>query len=274
MLHGWRAPHMVTVRIGDLSVAVPSRSALAEGIYANAWERQERTVLRAAVRPGTTVIDIGANIGFYTCLFAASVGETGRVIAFEPTPSTLVLLRDNVTRNGLANVQIEEVALSDREGTATFHVFPAGGDAYNSLVASSAYGTTAAQEVTVRTRRLDDYLDRIDPGSVSAVKMDVEGAESLVIDGGRAFLGRLDRAVLMVELNESAARQCQSSVTSVVTLLRELGFSGFALDPQGRLVPLQDSHVGQILSGGVPSIDAFFARGGGVDLLRAGGLLG
>lgn len=274
VLHGWRAPHTVVARVGEVAVAVGSRSPLAEGIYANAWESKERNVLQGVVRPGTTVVDIGANIGFYTCLFAAAVGAEGRVFAFEPTPSTLVLLRENVERNGLRNVEIEDVALSRSEGTATFHVFSTGGDVYNSLGASMAYGTAAAQKVMVRTRRLDDYLDRIPPASVSAVKIDVEGAESLVIEGGRAFLSRLENAVLMVELNEAAARQCQSSAATVVQLLvRDLGYAGLVLDRNGRLVPLDDSRMEQIHSEHSPSIHAFFARTRGVEILRAAGLL-
>jgi FkbM family methyltransferase len=274
VLHKWRAPHPVLARFGGIAVAVPSHSVLAEGIYANAWERHERNVLRRVVRPGTTVLDVGANIGFYTCLFAVAVGPAGRVFAFEPTPSTLALLRANVDRNQLRNVEIEPVALADRDGTATLHLFAADGDPYNSLGASTAGGAAATRQALVRTRRLDDYLERIAPESVSAVKLDVEGAESLVVAGGRSFFARLEGAVLMVELNEAAARQCRSSCQEVVrVLVSELGYRGFALGTAGELRPLGDEHLQQVVAQRAPSIDAFFARPGGVAALRAAGIL-
>lgn len=271
LLHAWRRPHRVDANIHGISISFPSRSKLAEGIYANAWERHERVILDNVIRPGSTVIDIGANIGFYTCLFAATVGPAGSVFAFEPTPSTLELLTENLERNALSNVRVSPVALSDRDGEATFNVFPDGSDAYNSLGASAAYGHAAVQRITVKTSRLDEY--EIRPEAVSAIKIDVEGAEGLVIDGGRELLRRCERAVLMVELNEDAARQCGCSIRAIITVLDSLGFRGYRLFDDGALVPLDDRYVETLIGMRAVHYDAFFVQRAGEEILRGGGLL-
>jgi FkbM family methyltransferase len=248
-----------------------SNSKLAEEIYANAFERDERRILDALVREGSTVIDIGANIGFYTCLFAAAVGPRGRVLAFEPTPVTFAALQENVRRNGFGNVEVQEVALSDRAGTATFHVFPQGADAYNSLGASTAWGTVSAEEVTVRTAPLDELLAAIPPASISVVKIDVEGAEALVLSGGSRFFERLEETVVMIELNEEAARQCGSTIREVLDRMQSLGYAAHHLTDAGQLAPIDEPALAHLMSMQARHYDAFFVKPAGAKRLASNG---
>ncbi len=85
------------------------------------WERAETATIRSLLRPGDTFIDVGANFGWYTVIASDVVGNDGRVIAFEPAPAALALLRHNIQANGCENVTLEPEALSDRVGTLQLH---------------------------------------------------------------------------------------------------------------------------------------------------------
>jgi len=267
-LHERRPRQFLTTRIGGVALGYWSNSKLAKEIYANAFERDERLILDRVVRDGSTVVDIGANIGFYTCLFAAAVGPRGRVLAFEPAPATFAALQENVRRNGFRNVELEEVALSDHAGTATFHVFPQGADAYNSLGASTAWGTVSAEEVTVRTAMLDELLAALPAESISVVKIDVEGAEALVLAGATRFFDRLEETVVMIELNEEAARQCGSSIREVLDRMQRLGYAAYHLTGDGQLAPIDEPAIALLMAMKARHYDAFFVKPAGAARLR------
>ena len=148
------------------------------------WNPEEYTAFKSSVRPGAIVLDVGANIGAYTVLFAQWTGASGRVIAFEPSPDSVLGLREHVRLNGVADrVEIVEAAVSSRDGSAAFDC--AGASGANAIVAD---GTAIAGAITVRTTTLDAFCDarRLRP---SMIKIDVEGAELDVLRGGAADAG-------------------------------------------------------------------------------------
>src|SRR5262249_51802588 len=124
------------------------------------------------VRPGDTVIDVGAHVGIYTLLFSASVGPTGNVIAFEPSPDNVAYLRKHLALNNAGNVTIVNAAVAAQSGRARFAF---GADSSTGHVSNE--GT-----LEVVTIRLDDYITeaRCRP---SLIKIDVEGAEVEVLEG-------------------------------------------------------------------------------------------
>jgi FkbM family methyltransferase len=87
-----------------------------------AWEMWITRALEELIEPGMTVVDVGANVGWYTLLAAERVGPSGRVVAFEANPETVALLRRTVDVNGARGwTTVEPVALADREGEITLH---------------------------------------------------------------------------------------------------------------------------------------------------------
>src|SRR3569833_1925065 len=78
--------------------------------------------LAREVRPGETVVDIGANIGYYTLLLRQAVGSEGRVVAIEPSRANYDLLRENLDRNGFSDVPSTNLALANQDGEATLHI--------------------------------------------------------------------------------------------------------------------------------------------------------
>src|SRR5438094_750470 len=81
-----------------------------------------RRFIESLVHPGDVAVDVGANIGYHTLIFARAVGERGRVFAYEPDPDNFRLLRRNVELNGYRNVRPFQAAVSDRSGTLTLYL--------------------------------------------------------------------------------------------------------------------------------------------------------
>lgn len=185
------------------------------------WNPEEYHAFRAAVRQGATVLDIGANVGAYTLLFAQWVGRSGRVFAFEPSPSAARGLRQHLSLNAVDNVEVIEAAVCDRQGSGRLYVN--GSDGSSSLVGNAQRDW---RFVVVRTTTIDDFCSArsIAP---DVVKIDVEGAEVDVLRGAGRTLGS-GRPVVFVELHPSVWRTRGIDAADVA---RELGERGFEPEP-------------------------------------------
>lgn len=169
-------------------------------------EPEVQEALAALIEPGQTVYDVGANIGFFTMLLSRLVGPQGRVYAFEPIPENLATLRHNVVLNGLSNVTIVEQALSSSTGTAEMFVSP--WSAFHSLNVEGAskqsnHGPEAGQ-IVVQTVTLDEFVKGEGVRAPDLLKVDVEGAELIVLEGARETL-RARRPLLLCELHDTHA---------------------------------------------------------------------
>lgn len=189
------------------------------------WNPDEYAAFRAAVRPGAVVLDVGANVGAYTLLFAQWVGPAGRVFAFEPAPDTRAGLERHLALNGVADrVEIVAAAAAATEALVPFAVDPFGG-------ASSLHVSPGATSViTVPAVTIDDFCaaKRITP---DVVKIDVEGAELEVLRGGRRVVSR-EAAQVFVELHPSIWSSRGWTAAHVRDELRALGFSADPLQPE------------------------------------------
>jgi len=146
-------------------------------LYSGTYESEQTRLFRSECRPGDTVIDVGANIGWYTVIASKLVGNAGRVIAFEPDPENFAILERNVLANGCGNVSIEQKALSNVAGTLTLYL-----DQENKGTHSTVFRRKGGRSVQVEALRLDDYLKNRCK-KVDLVKVDVEGAEPMVLEG-------------------------------------------------------------------------------------------
>jgi FkbM family methyltransferase len=123
------------------------------------------------------------------------VGPTGRVIAFEPDPTSFRLLERNVARNGCTNVVLEQKALSNQPGTLTLHVSDSNRGGHSIIREGTDH---VSHSIDVPAVRLDDYLAGKD-GRVDLVKIDTEGAEGFILDGMQDTLRRNPTARLVLE---------------------------------------------------------------------------
>lgn len=147
-------------------------------ILGGTYEPEQTRLFQQQITAGATVFDIGAHVGYYTLLASVLVGPKGRVCAFEPNPENCGFLRRHVQLNDAANVTVENAAVSNSNGTASF-AFGTG----------SGTGRLAEHGVLdVRTVRLDEFCRerKVEPGFL---KIDVEGAELEVLRGADEIIG-------------------------------------------------------------------------------------
>ena len=177
-------------------------------------------VIDEMLRPGDTFVDIGANFGLHTLLGASKVGETGQVVAIEPVPGNVALLRKNVRLNGMdKRVWLVERAVTDKAGERlTLHGVADG----VAVAATLRKGGSAGASVEVETTTLDECLRGLEQ-SVRLVKIDVEGAEHLVVRGGRQLLQHY-RPALLVEVHEFALADFGTSAEKLRLDLAQFGY--------------------------------------------------
>jgi FkbM family methyltransferase len=205
---------------------------------AGVFEPFETELLLNEVRPGDTVLDVGAHIGYYTLLFARRVGPTGRVFAFEPDPANFALLRQNVALNGYHNVVLCPLAVSDRPGPA--RLFHSPDNAGDHRLHDPTGGRPA---VEVQAVRLDRYFERY-AGTIDVIKMDIQGSEGAALEGMRALVRRHRCLKLVTEYWPQALREAGGSAARYLQLLQELGFRPYLIDERHRaLVRAEPAHL-------------------------------
>lgn len=150
------------------------------------------STLKSLVVPGTTVLDIGANIGLMSLLMAKAAGMTTQIHAFEPSPNTSTCLRGNAAANSLGNIEIHEVALSDRSGECRL-VVPGDQDGM-ARIGEKREGDLCFDVPMIS---YDEWARDRNFGRISVCKIDVEGHEPQVLAGMQETLaaGLIDSVV-------------------------------------------------------------------------------
>ena len=162
-------------------------------------------------------LDIGMNFGFFACLLAQ---RCSAVYGFEPVPWLAKRAQANGKLNGFNNLTITEMALSDRTGKVMLHV-PLESESNwgtSSLIHESGVG---AAPIEVATDTLDNFAERADLKRVDFIKLDVEGAEFLVLKGASRTLAKFKPIIIFEQNTESAE--------PIMDLLRSLGYEFFDL---------------------------------------------
>jgi FkbM family methyltransferase len=166
----------------------------------SAFEPEITYLIRSMVRPGDSVIDVGANVGFHTVAFAKVCGH---VYAFEPVAEMAERASINCALNGLDNVTLFRFALGEKTGEMEMNVNVSGGGMEGTSSFLKTVHINRAQEHyqprKVSVRRLDDVLAEAKPaGRVSFIKIDTEGFEPMVLRGAMETI-RKHRPAMIVE---------------------------------------------------------------------------
>ena len=179
-------------------------------------ERYVQQAITHHLQPGMVGIDVGANWGIHTLLMARRVGAGGHVWAFEPFPPVFRELQAAVELNRFNQVRCWQVALGNENGTLRFHVGE--NSCIGHLVTAAPQENELAhagngQDLAVQACRLDDFPELSHLHRLDLIKLDVEGAESLVLEGARQTICRF-RPVMVIELHNpqqdvAVAKFCQ-----------------------------------------------------------------
>jgi FkbM family methyltransferase len=185
-------------------------------------------LMARVAKPGTFVIDGGANIGFFSVLLSKLVGADGHVLSIEPGSNNTYKLRENLKLNGCENVEVVEQPLWNEPATVNLHMCSDGSK--NSLAPHA--GTRGSK--SFQTVMLDDFA--IEGRQPVLIKLDIEGAEELALRGGRSMVNAEEGCpYIVLELNAEALPKFGSSAASVCDFLRTFGYSPFLLHSNGAL---------------------------------------
>ena len=223
-------PAVVTLPAFGIRMWLPPQwRGVAKLIYAFREEYEpELRYLWSILRAGNVVVDVGASFGLYSLVAAGRVGPAGCVLAFEPASMAYDVLCRNVALNRFHWLHAFRLALANQTGTAALyhHSDPS----RNSLAPT---GGLSHEQVPLTT--LDDVLDAGDiRGNLAAMKIDVEGAEALVLQGAQRTIAQF-RPLVIFEINPGAARRLGSEPDAAWKLLETWNYRFFTLAEGGTL---------------------------------------
>jgi FkbM family methyltransferase len=242
----WKDPCVVRRR-GIVYELDRRRAPMEIHIYYDRFEVAETKFIGRCVKPGWTVIDVGANLGHYTLVLSKLVGPQGRVYAFEPSTLNHKMLRRNIDLNGAANVRAFQLALGAREGVVPLIQSPKG---HHELTRVTTVGE-ATEYAPVTT--LDRFASEHDLPSVDLIKMDIEGSELFFLQGAAGVLERC-APILLFELHPLLLSAFGAHPSDVANILQRYGYSLFiprrrGLDLLSELPRSGDIHVVAVAPG-------------------------
>jgi len=190
---------------------------LADSLY----ESEETEFVKQRIKPTDTVLDIGANFGWYTIFFSK---WATKVFAFEPIPSTYEEVRDNVALNQCGNVEVVNKALGDKDGVVDFFLPKTFGGS-----GGASEHNYFGEKVTIHMTTLDEYAEKHDVRP-NFIKADIEGGEFAMLRGGIKTITRF-HPDLFLEIEERHTERFGYKPQDIISLLEKIGYRYTKIGP-------------------------------------------
>jgi len=236
--HLWGGTGHIHIRVGEVTIVLDPYSDVASfALNELRMPGHEVRVMRLAMSKGDTFLEVGANHGAFSLMACTIVGSQGAVIAFEPQPELAGFLQKSFEVNGFSNATVHQIALSEKEGSATFYIPINSGFAglYQGFSGKGRHKKLHVPLVTL-DRQIKDLKT---PGQLF-IKLDVEGSE-LPFLRGAANTVRERRPTILMEINPESAAAAGYAVADLISKLKELGYSRFAeMEDYPRSLPFDD----------------------------------
>jgi FkbM family methyltransferase len=216
-------------------------------ILQGGYEQSELLAFKKLIRNGDICIDVGGNVGIFSLNFAKCCGAHGHVYVIEPMKKNQLVIELAAEINGLKNVSIFPYALSDRDGEVVLEV-PSVDGAYAFIKPSQ--DSSSSGQLSVRCLPLSQFVQEQAIRQLDILKIDVEGAEKLVLDGGKEILsdGSRKPRVVMVELVDEFLGRYGATVSSVLSMMSELGYEPYYAQGNGELLPFDMRDINRIFN--------------------------
>jgi FkbM family methyltransferase len=234
------ATPVVGLGASNARIIADLRTPLGLSLYRYGFCDPLAALIWATLRPGDSFLDGGANVGLFTLVAASAVGERGKVVACEPAPETMKLLRRNLALNNFDWVDLHQVALAERSGEMSFLSFEAG-SAFSSFAPADEANATKHH---VRAMTLDELTH--DLRELKLVKLDIEGAEVRALRGARDLL-KAHRPVFIIEVEPGHLERQGTSIEQLARLLEEARYETFHFAGRGDDIALTAPSVGNWL---------------------------
>ncbi len=203
------------------------------------YEPEEAEMMLKLVPKNAIIFDIGANIGWFSFLFAAN-DSTAHVYSFEPVPSTYEQLVLNHSLNGFDNITLNNFGFSDQEDELIFYFYPEGSGNASSVNVSDRADVT---EVRCRVKILDEYFRSLSE-KIDFIKCDVEGAELLVFKGAEKTLAEY-KPIVFSEILRKWSAKFNYHPNDIISFFKELNYKCFVVKGKRleEMVSVDDSTV-------------------------------
>ena len=203
------------------------------------FEPHETAFVVKTIKKGMTVLDVGANIGYFSTIFAGLVGDSGKVIAFEPVTDTYHKLSAAISMNGLESmVELRKAAASETTGTCQISYNPDSVNMGGVSIALVGAETPYSIQETAATVRIDEVVGG---RPVHFIKMDVEGAEGLALSGALETIRR-NKPIMMIEFNaEQLANVSAMHPQALFDRIVALGYNASLIGAEGQLTPFDQT---------------------------------
>lgn len=186
-------------------------------------EKTSVDIVKKEVKQGDIVIDVGANIGYYTLLFAKLVGPTGHVYSFEASPKNCKILQKNIEANNYKNVTLIQKAVSNKDEQISFYTSPKH-TSENFLFKPNI----AHEEIKIQAVTLDNYFEN--QNKIDFMKIDIAGAESLALERMDSILKRNNNMKIIQEWWPNAIRKHGKEPDKHLNYLIKLGYKIYEID--------------------------------------------
>lgn len=199
------------------------------------------------IKPGDVCLDVGANIGWYSTLFSKIVGAKGTVHSFEPVPQTFAELKKNIGLNGSpSNTFLNNFGLGDEEKFSEIYLFDEMPSGHASLAPRA---NKTAQAIPIQIKTLDSYLTEHEIERVDFVKVDIEGAELMFLEGARRLFKQKMPPVIFMEMALETTHEFNYKPNQLIEFIRaRADYDFFALDEKAeRLISIEgfsDNEIG------------------------------
>jgi FkbM family methyltransferase len=200
-----------------------------EACFMGHYEPQETVLVKNILSPGMIFVDVGANWGYFTLLAASLVGSRGRVVSFEPHPILHDLLARNVRRNNFHWVTPLRIAVADTEGVMNLAGYVET-DANHGISRLTTEEASHSPNYSVPTGVLESLLQSQGIGQVDLLKMDIEGAEALVLPTMKDDLARGLYKRILLELHPAALKHEGLRPKTFINEMLGFGYRAWRLD--------------------------------------------
>lgn len=206
------------------------------------YEKESILTWEHLVKPDWVVVDIGANIGYYT-LIAANRAKNGSVHSFEPVTENYNLLKQNIRLNHLENVFANNAGVSNKQSFEAYYISTDENKGMSGLKPAENFSGISEEKETIT---LDDYAVKNNLERIDLIKIDIEGNELNTLKGMQKVLER-DKPIIFIEVINEHLAKFGSSAHEVYAFLGSLGYKAFELVAANNLKPIKNWQEGEMV---------------------------
>lgn len=224
--------------IPGLTVAISPREQIAESIYMGDFEPEVMAYFLRTIKPGMVIFDVGANIGYFTTVLANLAGKDGAVHAFEPSLREFKSVSKTIKKNGQNNVVLNQTALSEKTGRVTMNIAKTENMAALNTMGNITHPAAHEgdfQKIEVPLDTIDNYVVNKDLKRLDLIKIDVEGAELMVLKGAEKTLKKYGPQIIC-EFSDLTTKGFGYQAKEIFEWLVQKGYRAYRINNQGDIL--------------------------------------